>query len=65
MADDLDMGITSIARAAEQVAEWPPTTLDLVERQLIGLLHAIWKAQGKRKRIVTLANGGPYEPDDD
>ncbi len=28
--------------------------MDLLERTLIAALYALWKAQGKRKKIVTL-----------
>ena len=30
----------------------PPPTLEQMERQLIALLYAIWRAQGKSKRVV-------------
>ena len=30
----------------------PPPALDQLERQLIALLYAIWRAQGKSKRVV-------------
>ncbi|TXH58129.1 MAG: hypothetical protein E6Q97_02985 [Desulfurellales bacterium] len=32
----------------------PPVDLEALERQLTAALVAIWKAQGKRKKIVTL-----------
>lgn len=33
----------------------PPVDLEALERQLTAALYAIWKAQGKHKKIVTLA----------
>ncbi|MCA9368528.1 hypothetical protein KC887_09865 [Candidatus Kaiserbacteria bacterium] len=30
----------------------PPPSLELLERQIISTLYAIWKAQGKDKEIV-------------
>ena len=32
----------------------PHVDLEALERQLTAALYAIWKAQGKRKKIVTL-----------
>jgi len=32
----------------------PPVDLEALERQLTAALCAIWKAQGKRRKIVTL-----------
>lgn len=30
----------------------PPQSLEQLERQMIALLYAIWRAQGKSKRVV-------------
>lgn len=40
-----------------EIEEMEPPTLDQMERHLIALLYAIWRAQGKNKRIVTIAKG--------
>lgn len=42
----------------------PPADLEHVERQLISLLYALWRVQGKDKRIVKVENGGQEAQND-
>lgn len=32
----------------------PPVDLEALERQLVAVLYSVWKAQGKRKKIINL-----------
>jgi len=41
-------------KADEDALPLTPEQLDQLERQLIAALHAIWKATGKRKKVIDL-----------
>ena len=41
-------------KADEDTLPLTPEQLDQLERQLIAALHAIWKATGKRKKVIDL-----------
>ena len=41
-------------KADEDKLPLTPEQLDQLERQLIAALHAIWKATGKRKKVIDL-----------
>ena len=46
------------------IATMPPPTLDQLERQLIAALYAVWRAQGKEKRVVEIrqdSNGRKFD----
>lgn len=43
------------------IDEVPPPTLDLVERQMIAALYAIWRAQGVKKKIVSVESNANKE----
>ena len=41
-------------KADDDALPLTPEQLDQLERQLIAALHAIWKATGKRKKVIDL-----------
>lgn len=51
------IGVTDMERAALRFDELPPGMLEQLERQTTAFLIALWKAQGKQKRIVS---GSPH-----
>jgi hypothetical protein len=36
----------------------PPASLELLERQLIAALTAVWRAQGVKKKIIQIESNG-------
>jgi hypothetical protein len=52
--------VASVRKAAVTLDEVQPVTLELMERQLIASLHAVWKAQGVRKKVVVIESNGYY-----
>lgn len=37
-----------------EIEQLSPSALELLERQLIAFLYAIWRVQGKSKRVVNV-----------
>lgn len=46
------VGITDMEKAAREFDSLSPAMLELLERQTTGFLVALWKAQGKCKKII-------------
>lgn len=41
-----------MSNVQDEIETMQPPALELLERQLIAALYAIWRAQGKSKRVV-------------
>jgi len=56
------IGIANMEKAARELDQLNPGMLELLERQTTAFLYALWKAQGKDKRIVTPNGNGLTTP---
>lgn len=48
----MSIGVTDMEKAGHDLESLPSGMLELLERQTTAFLYALWKAQGKNKRIV-------------
>lgn len=48
----MSLGISNMESTAERLDAIHPAMLEQLERQTTAFLYSLWKAQGKKKRIV-------------